>query len=392
VRNTKLTGKLVKIGNKESDKILISGYSGGECDLLFKGVILVNLTETFGAGNEPTKDECDQIFANYFDGTKSTISASRLKSVGKNLLKLNTNVAKGKATYDILDLTRNRFYYKRNSGGIHDTVNIGEVKATKGKVYTVTFDFEDRVGQTTILLGTTPLGADIGTIPIAIGSVSPRSISFTSNTNNICLAIRGDGVGSSVIITSLRLEEGAVATPYEPYKESNAYVITKGHETGEILEARSVPSANDEVRDIICITNGKAELIRKVGNKKDVPNGTVINYADMADDGVFEAWGANGEHIVGVKGDTLDFDAVELNYQLAEPIEIPVQVSGSIVSYPNGTIYIERILPDAGVYTDKITILHQDAPIKRLDRLSKVDFIHRSRNRVRCQRSGDCRG
>ena len=56
-------------------------------------------------------------------------------------------------------------------------------------------------------------------------------------------------------------------------------------------------------------------------------------------------------------------------------MEIPVQVSGTLTSYPNGTIYIERILPDAGIYTDKITILHQDAPIKRLDKLSKVDFM-----------------
>ncbi len=70
----------------------------------------------------------------------------------------------------------------------------------------------------------------------------------------------------------------------------------------------------------------------------------------------------------------LSQNPIRLIYQLAEPVEIPVQVSGSIVSYPNGTVYIERILPDAGVYTDKITILHQDAPIKRLDRLSKVDF------------------
>src|SRR5690606_24423099 len=39
-------------------------------------------------GNEPTKEECDQIFANWFDGTKSTIGAVRIKSVGKNLANL----------------------------------------------------------------------------------------------------------------------------------------------------------------------------------------------------------------------------------------------------------------------------------------------------------------
>ena len=31
--------------------------------------IHINLTATFGAGNEPTKEECDKIFGGYFEGT-----------------------------------------------------------------------------------------------------------------------------------------------------------------------------------------------------------------------------------------------------------------------------------------------------------------------------------
>src|SRR5699024_395205 len=50
-----------------------------------KNVRVVNLTQAFGAGNEPTKEECDLIFANYFDGTKSALVSQRIKSVGKNL-------------------------------------------------------------------------------------------------------------------------------------------------------------------------------------------------------------------------------------------------------------------------------------------------------------------
>ena len=65
---------------------------------------------------------------------------------------------------------------------------------------------------------------------------------------------------------------------------------------------------------------------------------------------------------------------VKLIYQLAEPVEIPVQVSGTLVSYPSGTVYIEHYVPDAGIYTDKMEILHQDLPIKTLEKLSKVDF------------------
>ena len=165
----------------------------------------------------------------------------------------------------------------------------------------------------------------------------------------------------------LQLEKNGVATGYEKYKSEKQYVVAKDEE-GHIVELRSLPNGTkDEVRDIIRITNGKAELIRKVGNKKDVPNGAVINYADMADDGVFEAWGANDEHIVGVKGDTLDFDAVKLNYQLAEPEEIPIEIEGDLMSYPNGTIYIDPYISNMYSYNNGIVL---DYPVVEIDKLS----------------------
>ena len=65
---------------------------------------------------------------------------------------------------------------------------------------------------------------------------------------------------------------------------------------------------------------------------------------------------------------------ITLIYQLAMPVETPVQVSGTLVSYPSGTVYIEPYVADAGIYTDKMTVLHQDLPIKVLEKLSKIDF------------------
>lgn len=64
----------------------------------------------------------------------------------------------------------------------------------------------------------------------------------------------------------------------------------------------------------------------------------------------------------------------KLIYQLATPIEIPIQTSGSLVSYPSGTVYIEPFVADAGIYTDKMEVLHSDLPIKALEKISKVDF------------------
>ena len=36
-------------------------------------VMAINLTAAFGAGNEPTKEQCDLLFANYFDGTQEAV-------------------------------------------------------------------------------------------------------------------------------------------------------------------------------------------------------------------------------------------------------------------------------------------------------------------------------
>src|SRR5690606_24752393 len=49
-----------------------------------------------------------------------------------------------------------------------------------------------------------------------------------------------------------------------------------------------------------------------------------------------------------------NMQGVTLTYQLATPIEKPIQVSGALVSYPSGTVYIEPFVADAGIYTDKM--------------------------------------
>ena len=59
---------LVTLKNKESDSLVIfpfgtSGVLSGEEVALLSPILMVDLTEMFGAGNEPTKEECDRMFA-----------------------------------------------------------------------------------------------------------------------------------------------------------------------------------------------------------------------------------------------------------------------------------------------------------------------------------------
>ncbi len=149
---------------------------------------------------------------------------------------------------------------------------------------------------------------------------------------------------------------------------STAYVLAKD-EDGNIEELRSLPNGTKDEIDVV-----SRRLIKRIGEKINVSNGTVINYTDMADNGTYYAWNENGETETGTKGDTLGIDATTLTYQLAEPIEIPIQTSGSLVSYPSGTVYIEPFVADAGIYADKMEVLYSDLPIKALEKISKVDF------------------
>lgn len=134
------------------------------------------------------------------------------------------------------------------------------------------------------------------------------------------------------------------------------------------------------------------ELIKRIGEKTNVASGAVINYADMADNGTYYAWNDDGETETGVKGDTLGIDATELTYQLAEPIITPINVVGTLLSNPSGTVYVEPVVADAGIYDKGISVLHQDLPIKYIEGVSKVDFttgLETELDAAQCVMAGD---
>jgi len=174
--------------------------------------------------------------------------------------------------------------------------------------------------------------------------------------------------GNANTITNIMIMPADADESYEPYTESEMYV-TAYDENGDIIELRSLPNGTkDEVSN--------SKHIQRIGTKTNVVSGTVINYADMAKVGQYYAWNDNGETEAGIKGDTLGIDATKLTYQLSESIVTDnVQVSGTLLSYPSGTIYIENATADAGIYSDKMTVLHQDLPIDYIEKLSKVDFV-----------------
>ena len=79
----------------------------------------INLTQVFGAGNEPTKKQCDEIFSNYFDSTKSTNGAMRIKSVSKDLTKTSMEYITAKQDGEVVKL--------RSVGAVADEIKDGNL-------------------------------------------------------------------------------------------------------------------------------------------------------------------------------------------------------------------------------------------------------------------------
>jgi hypothetical protein len=207
----------------------------------------------------------------------------------------------------------------------------------------------------------------------------------------------------------LQLERGSIATPYEPYIESTAYVVAKDEE-GNIAELRSLPNGiKDEISVIegektqrVKLTTLQASDIAQINSYTNVDAAVSKPFDDGLLGGAFDLEGISqcdpvtfrdivniGKafrfinsiriYYVVAKGTTLEqarsaLAGKMLTYQLAEPIVTPIQVSGNLISYPSGTVYIEPYVADAGIYTDKIEVLHEDLPIKAIEKVSKVDF------------------
>ena len=82
--------------------------------------LLIDLTQTFGAGNEPSKADCAKIFS-YFDGTKSIQLPARVRSVSEDESETSTlyiadneEVRSFGATTDLVKVVNGEFVLEKN--------------------------------------------------------------------------------------------------------------------------------------------------------------------------------------------------------------------------------------------------------------------------------------
>jgi hypothetical protein len=348
------------------------------------GVTAINLTDTYGAGNEPTASDCAKIFS-YFDGTKSIQLPARLRSVGRNLFDTTLPILanRGSCTKTIIsDGMR-----ITNASGTYARVGF-KVSVVAGALYTLT-------RMATLISGTsstpafTAVADGLLTSSEVVGAFAQlgsnsgtgsKSVTFTAPDSRVIWVILHTSwdVDNSVTIdyTNIQLELGSTATPYEPYTDSTLYIADNE-------EVRSVPAISDEV----LVENGTVKKVQNVqryvlesdkitaldvyinvavvrisnlggyagGGSSEINANNVLYgsyyFSGYADDvSKIGSFHYSSTGIVLVVSKTAyatlaeaqaDLAGTTIYYQLATPIITTLTTSGTLKAFQNGSVYYE---------------------------------------------------
>lgn len=220
---------------------------------VLKSIIVVNLTQAFGAGNEPSKEWCDKHIQGYFEGVKSVQTPMRVKSdVGRRNLfiggkKINVNGFTGLIKFS-------GFLKKDTNYTIH--FNILEANTDKDfKIYFYDID-------------TNPLQMFL--LPKGIGK---KELVFTPEVDLHYIRLYASDTayeGTTTSYENIKIEEGSVATPWTPAPEDNLPPQGGALYINNQLELKSVGTAKDYIE------NGK--LYKNISDDGEIlENQEVIN-------------------------------------------------------------------------------------------------------------------
>ena len=308
---------------------------------------IIDLTATFGAGNEPSKEQCDKLFANYFEGTVNTIGTGRVRSVdadGENASTLYLNAGELRSTPTAKDEIR---------------------KGTNG------YELVRRVGVGTLgangITGGNLEGGLIGSKTDGEGSVSTWSI----NTVN---PISGSQDGR-IIVTNVSTHNGR---PYLRFTVS-------GRAIGQLRRASFKYKVNSGIFHVSSMYNGTNSV--NVGKTLSGSGEFEFYYVSPAAASTL-AFYLNGRNLfdvqidelkdepintlsgIGVGGDGIVFTD-KVHYLLASPVITPIAHAGLLNSNSNGTVYFEPAIKDIITYTDKAEISDTDYPISSIESIEK---------------------
>lgn len=208
-------------------------------------VMCVNLT-ALGL-DSLTKEQCDILFANYFEGSDNVLGTGRVRSVGKNLIDVDKIKSE---SYISVQKIQNGI----RLSGFYGTPAL-PLKIPKGTVVVANWN-------TTVISGTVnPVWA----IRYKDGTFgyygNGDAVTLTDDTEEFTLFVELAGLPAVAEYTNIQLERSSAATAYEPYRESILQLTTS--------ELRSNGLIKDEIRKG---TNGY-ELVKRVGVSETVNEG-----------------------------------------------------------------------------------------------------------------------
>ena len=302
-------------------RISFSAASVAEMPVFYlDNIRIINLTATFGAGNEPTKEQCDLLFANYFEGSDNVLGTGRIRSV--------------------------------NSGGLNPSYlyfNGGQLRSngtTKDEIRKGTNGYEliKRVG--------------VGTLTEKITNAADRE--FSSDTgfyNKGGATTIADGVAHFNVTNANALTRINLLTIGKWYK----WIFEIKSRTSGSIIVGGITGSSYKSTVGVHFGFGKADstsvFLFGAGE-------TVLDFDNFSIKEVTEA-----EAIAATS--TFTELGSNVHYTLATPVITPISHAGLLNSNSNGTVYFEPVIADAGVYGSNIAIQLTDYPIASFESIRK---------------------
>lgn len=194
------------------------------------------------------------------DNQQSVSMNKRIKSVGKNLVNIND-------IYE--DKTSTDYYVNQNVVIITNTTKYSRIalkpKGLKANTqYTLSFNSDKISGVSNLVIAIEKLnGEKVITDFYPSNGVKTTKIFTTDDETDILLlfytSTSDEAIGSVVEYSNIQLEQGTVATDYEPYVSSELYI-----------QANKVGNSVGDTKDTIEYRNGKYFFNQRVGVVTDL--------------------------------------------------------------------------------------------------------------------------
>jgi hypothetical protein len=314
------------------------------------GVTCINLTATFGAGNEPTVEECDAMFADYFEGVKSFEPTGRVRSV------------------DALGLNPTNLYLQspvlRSNGDVKDEIRKGANE----------YELVKRVGVgalgSELIAGGNFESGLIGSKLDGLGSESTwtlNTVSPISGTQDGKLTIITGASNRPTIRWNLNSVEG------ETYRFRMKYKVNSGAFSIAIMYANNtgvVPIINNDgnIHSIDFTYKASTSLSNYAcAVYFNTSSGVEMQIDDVSIMKVLPNEGA----ILGTSSRFTYLSNGDVLYTLATPVITQIPYAGLLNSNSNGTVYHEPVIADAGVYGTNLEIQATDYPISEIEKIIK---------------------